>query len=76
MYTVVTLFVMYIILYIYNYIYIYRVCICNAKSDVSKEMTLGDNQLNFATSCKYFGHLIFNLSDESDIQLKVTCTPR
>ena len=35
-------------------------------------MTLGGKKLNFATSCKYLGHVISNnLSDESDMQAKV-----
>ena len=39
---------------------------------LAREMTLGRTKLNFATSCKYLGHVICNdLSDEVDIQAKV-----
>ena len=65
---IVILFVIYT-LYAYS-MYMY---IVSRKSNLSKEITLGSNQLNFATSCKYFGHVISNnLSDESGIQTKVT----
>ena len=40
---------------------------------LTKKMTLGRTKLNFATSCKYLGHVICNdLSDEANIQAKVT----
>jgi len=39
------------------------------KSNLSMEITSEGHQLNFATSCKYFGYVITNnLSNESDIQ--------
>ena len=41
-------------------------------ANLAREMTLGRMKLNFATSCKYLGHVICNdLSDELDIQTKV-----
>ena len=41
-------------------------------ANFAKEITLGRTKLNFATSCKYLGHVICNdLSDEADIQAKV-----
>ena len=47
--------------------------IVSRKSNLSKEVTLGGNQLNVTTSSKYFGHVISkNMSDESGIQTKVT----
>ena len=60
-------------LYVCN-MYTHYVC---RKSNLSMEITSEDNQLNFATSCKYFGHVISNnLSVESDIQAEVTYIPR
>ena len=71
-------------LYIYCYIYgcEYDVQFNASKSlimyfdsrnvNFAREMTLGRTKLNFATSCKYHGHVIFNnLSDQADIQAKV-----
>ena len=47
----------------------YTICI---RKLYSKEITLGGNQLNFATSSKYFGRVIYNtLLDESDIKAKL-----
>ena len=41
-------------------------------ANFAREITLGRTKLNFATSCKYLGHVICNdLSDEADIQAKV-----
>ena len=40
--------------------------------NLARERTLGRTNLNFATSCTYFGHVICNdLSDEADIQAKI-----
>ena len=40
-------------------------------ANFAREMTLGRTKINFATSCKYLGHVICNdLSDEADIQAK------
>ena len=60
---IVNLFVMYICYYMYT------ICI---RKLYSKEITLGGNQLNFATSSKYFGRVIYNtLLDESVIKAKL-----
>ena len=40
-------------------------------ANLAREMTLGRTKLNFATSCKYLGHVICNDNDEADIQAKV-----
>ena len=67
------LFVMYT-LYVWG-MYTYFV---SRKTNLCKEITSEGNQFNFATSCKYFGHVISNnlsannLSEESDIQAEVT----
>ena len=61
----VTLYVMYIILYVYTMLMKF----VSKKSNLSKEMTLGGNQLNCAITYKYFGHVIFN--NLSDIPAKV-----
>ena len=41
-------------------------------TNLASEITLGGKKLNFTTSCKYLGHVIFNnISDEADIQANV-----
>ena len=44
-------------------------------ANLAREVILGRTKLDFATSCKYLGHVICNdLSDEADIQAKVRLT--
>ena len=54
------------------YVYIMYMYCVSRKSNISKEITLGSNQLSLSTSCICFGHAIYNnLSDGADIQAKV-----
>ena len=42
-------------------------------ANLAREMTLGRTKLNFVTSCKYLGHVIYTCSWTRSFMLRATC---